>query len=161
MHPSAIILDLRDINFVSANPFGRPPDVQPPSVPSDFVLRRVQLVPRNTCDELQVHETTTLHVGRKFKVFRAKLRADKANIDVVLKVSQHSEWRSPNAFDLEKEARLYETKLTTAQGKVVPQCFGFFRGRCSGIWISCLVLQYCGEPRRVPFHEMDLNYRLV
>jgi hypothetical protein len=54
---------------------------------------------------------------------------------------------------LEKEAAFYEKELKDLQGVSVPRMFGFYRGKVNGASLGCMLLQYCGEPHTLDFHE--------
>ncbi|KII89938.1 hypothetical protein PLICRDRAFT_40118 [Plicaturopsis crispa FD-325 SS-3] len=106
-----------------------------------------------------IKDIKEIHRGQRFTVYRAKLGTPNVGGDVVLKILRHYVRASPEAVMLQREASRYENELSTVQGEIVPRCFGFFRVDCNGLWISCLVLQYCGEPRHMFFWQMDRPYR--
>ncbi|KII85272.1 hypothetical protein PLICRDRAFT_57206 [Plicaturopsis crispa FD-325 SS-3] len=105
-------------------------------------------------------DSDEIHRGQRATTYRAKLRLnDESATQVVLKIVKHYVDRAPDAKVFESEASRYENELSAFQGDIVPPCFGFFRSNCNGLWISCLVLQYCGEPMDMDFSEMDKRYQ--
>ncbi|KAF5392535.1 hypothetical protein D9757_002319 [Collybiopsis confluens] len=56
--------------------------------------------------------------------------------------------RANKIHALEKEHRVYETRLNHLQGRVVPRCYGLYKGKNKyGEEVACLLLEYCiGSP---------------
>lgn len=64
---------------------------------------------------------------------------------VILKTAQGVD----ELASLSREAELYSGELRHLQSRVVPACYGFFRGKRNGIDLGCLLLEYCNGPAPV------------
>ncbi|KAF9074961.1 hypothetical protein BDP27DRAFT_1466159 [Rhodocollybia butyracea] len=71
-------------------------------------------------------------------------------LTVITKMARPSEMRA-----LEKESRIYTTRLKHLQGTVVPICYGLYRGKMGSEEVGFLLLEYCQGPQNVPL--MDRN----
>lgn len=61
--------------------------------------------------------------------------------------------------DLEREAKFYENDLRHLQGTVVPEYYGFYKGKADGFELACMILEYCGGHGGVDMN--DFRYVLV
>ncbi|KII85271.1 hypothetical protein PLICRDRAFT_57205 [Plicaturopsis crispa FD-325 SS-3] len=161
MSITSITIDLKAIRVV---PHDLPIAPESPTLLSAVQLKRIHLadassIPVALAGSINVTDIDVIHRGRRATVYRARIHLDDEEIEVVLKIVRHYVDRAPDAKILESEAGRYENELSTVQGDIVPWCFGFFRSNCNGLWISCLVLQHCGEPIDLDFSEMDRRYR--
>lgn len=116
-----------------------------------------------TTTYLPVKHLTTYprRLGDHFAIYRTQLIStsdSKSPLDVILKVDLKS---NLGFKDLSKEAQLYETTLKPLQGRVVPKFYGhlqtevtvFYGTRLAKHTITCLVLEYCGEPMPEDFEK--------
>ncbi|KII89954.1 hypothetical protein PLICRDRAFT_53082 [Plicaturopsis crispa FD-325 SS-3] len=72
--------------------------------------------------------------------------------DIIVKIATGKE----GIKDLEREAGFYESDLRPLQGSVVPRCYGFFKGKVSGEYQACLLLEFCRFVEHQPSFKRTL-----
>lgn len=101
-----------------------------------------------------------LHEGNHTTVFRGELSAEDGSmdpLDVVIKIDIDKS----HTKSLIREARWYTTKLDDLQGHVIPIYYGLYQAKFEARNVTCLVLQYCGEPINNWFKRLDKKFKYV
>lgn len=96
---------------------------------------------------------TCLRMAHRSSVFRATLHSGEVDIDVVLKIDTSGD--REDAFL--REGGVYDSGAKELQGDVVPMFYGCFSAEINRKYITCLVLQYRGEPMSEPLEVADLE----
>ncbi|KII90557.1 hypothetical protein PLICRDRAFT_39132 [Plicaturopsis crispa FD-325 SS-3] len=143
-------------------------DTSSPVGTSGFTMRRVQVDDSNTTpdpsatDHYTMHDVRLLHRGATSTIYRAVASTQGADNDTeaVLKTVRHRDETDADAASLIREYQWYQNQLRSLQGTVIPRCYGVFRGEYHGLWITSLVLQYCGQPRESPFNLTEKAYNV-
>ncbi|KAA1473243.1 hypothetical protein DENSPDRAFT_265800 [Dentipellis sp. KUC8613] len=106
---------------------------------------------------LTFRDANLIHTSDGTELYRGKLfrPSDIEGADVICKVAYHS---GPMSF-VEREARMYTTKLQHLQGVCIPLCFGYFVNDDFMDPRSCLVLQYSGEPLKKALPDLDAGFK--
>lgn len=113
---------------------------------------------------LTIFRPTCLHKGKRTTIYRGTAYASgntESDVPVgefVLKIVVHADSAEAVA-SLQLEHDLYRTRLQHLQGTVVPHCHGLFKARTSGGLVSCLVLDYVGDPFGLPLYQLDMDSR--
>ncbi|KAJ7502494.1 hypothetical protein B0H11DRAFT_1712691 [Mycena galericulata] len=85
-------------------------------------------------------------------VFRATIyRPDNLPLDAVLKLDPTGERQE--AFL--KEAQAYQTIGQKLQGSILPVFYGCFHAQVGATMVTCVAIEFCGEPLEKPLHEIE------
>ncbi|KAJ7502462.1 hypothetical protein B0H11DRAFT_1854645 [Mycena galericulata] len=97
-----------------------------------------------------------LHVGTQSLVFRANIiRPDDTPLDAVLKLDPTGERNE--AFV--KEAEAYQGIGKDLQGDILPVFYGCFQTRIGATTVTCVALEYCGEPMQESLYKIRNPFR--
>ncbi|KAJ7122038.1 hypothetical protein C8R43DRAFT_51499 [Mycena crocata] len=121
--------------------------------PGPLTLTRfVEFEDESEEEEWIVTDVKTIHIGDGSSVFRAQVhRPNDTPLDAVLKVDPTGERHS--AFM--KEVEVYQTKGMKLQGVIIPIFYGCFHVELNQTPVTCLVMEYCGEPMKLPLHRVE------
>ncbi|KAL6307972.1 hypothetical protein BKA93DRAFT_822940 [Sparassis latifolia] len=110
-------------------------------------------------DTLYVRQGKRIHRGRRAIVFACQMQqGEETPIDVVLKLTT----LKAHHDDLIKEAGFYENQLAAVQGNVVPWFYGIFQGQFRSRFMTCMVLEHCGEPMgQAQYEDIDFKAELI
>lgn len=144
--------------YINFPQFRGGPDPETTSVTFHEVAVPDALPPRYPNTIFHISEVTCLHESQRTFVFRATIPPNGSlsePLDVVLKLDTFT----PRADEFLEEAKRYEIEGQEIQGTSIPEFYGLFRTTWGKRTISCLVLQYCGEPLDCFFYELDEETR--
>ncbi|KAJ7090939.1 hypothetical protein B0H15DRAFT_250044 [Mycena belliarum] len=121
--------------------------------PGALVLERVyDYEPPVAEEEWTVNAVETIQTGPRFCVFRAQIiRSDGDALDAVLKIDPTGECEAA----CKNELKVYQTKGKVLQGTALPEFYGCFQVRIGAAMVTCLAMEYCGEPLKKDFDELD------
>ncbi|KAJ7179604.1 hypothetical protein C8R46DRAFT_1074237 [Mycena filopes] len=117
-----------------------------------LVLKRAHAqVPEGAAEEnWEVHEVKTIHATTESLVVRAKIhRSQGETLDAVIKLDPTGQ--REKGFLRELETYLSVPEL---QGNVLPKLYGCFSAVINSNVVTCLVLEYCGDPMREGLEEV-------
>ncbi|TFY66110.1 hypothetical protein EVG20_g4975 [Dentipellis fragilis] len=110
--------------------------------------------------DLVFHGTELIYEGtRRSEIYRGRLfnssSSDSKGRDVVCKMAY-----GKRTIDLLKnEIKIYEGRLRHLQGVYIPVCHGYFLGESQEGRTSCLILDYCGEPIKKAFPDLEGTFK--
>lgn len=133
---------------------------------STCVLEALPNCPTDNLDDISpatrliFSKARELHQGKHTTVFRGKLTAEDDSmdpLDVVIKIDLNKS----HTKSLIREASYYTTKLDDLQSHVIPLYYGLYQAKFDSRNVTCIVLEYCGEPINNCFARLDKSFKYV
>ncbi|KAJ7090935.1 hypothetical protein B0H15DRAFT_884280 [Mycena belliarum] len=123
--------------------------------PGALALKRVfDFEPQVREEEWTVNDVEAIQEGTRFWVFRAQIiRPAGVALDAILKIDPTGECEAA----CKNELKVYQTKGKVLQGTALPKFYGCFQVRIGAAMVTCLAMEYCGEPLKKNFDELDAD----
>ncbi|KAJ7204680.1 hypothetical protein GGX14DRAFT_368402 [Mycena pura] len=126
--------------------------------PGALTLRRVTTF-EDAADEASwvIQDAKAIHIDDSLNtfVFRAEIHrpGDSTPLDAVLKLDPTGERQE--AFM--NETRAYQTTGRPFQANVLPDFFGCFETRIGSTTVTCLAIEYCGDPMEQTYTKLIIH----
>ncbi|KAJ7635032.1 hypothetical protein FB45DRAFT_910555 [Roridomyces roridus] len=123
-----------------------------------LVLRMHDKCHSSSKDKLTVEHLDLVHrTGhRRFWVLRGVVTGPLDSVDSILKLDMTG---ASHCDDLLKEAEVYIGKARSLQGDYLPQFYGCFQAEVNLTTVTCLALEYCGEPVSQSLRDMNRGFK--